>query len=126
MSDNPADDRFRSIVEAIPSAIVLVDRERRIRLVNRKAEELFGYAREELLGALGLRLVEEFGLGAVLDDAAGVVQEPEPAHRIEPELPVENLPGLVLISPADNGPTQACQAGFLHHKLGPERCGCHG
>ena len=51
MSDNPADDRFRSIVEAIPNAIVLVDRERRIRLVNRKAEELFGYAREDLLGA---------------------------------------------------------------------------
>lgn len=51
MSENPADDRFRSIVEAIPSAIVLVDRERRIRLVNRKAEELFGYAREELLGS---------------------------------------------------------------------------
>jgi len=51
VSDNPADDRFRSIVEAIPNAIVLVDRERRIRLVNRKAEELFGYAREDLLGA---------------------------------------------------------------------------
>lgn len=51
MSANQADDRFRSIVEAIPSAIVLVDRDRRIRFVNRKAEALFGYAREELLGA---------------------------------------------------------------------------
>ena len=51
MSTDRNDDRYRSIVEAIPSAIVLVDRQRRIRLVNRKAEELFGYARDELLDA---------------------------------------------------------------------------
>ncbi|WP_423600635.1 sensor histidine kinase [Roseateles sp. MS654] len=51
MTSDRSDGRFRSIVEAIPSAIVLVDRGRRIRLVNRKAEELFGYARDELLDA---------------------------------------------------------------------------
>lgn len=64
MSADPGDDRFRSIVEAIPSAIVLVGRDRRIRLVNRKAERLFGYAREELLGApVELLIPERFRAG---------------------------------------------------------------
>ncbi|MDH0865026.1 PAS domain S-box protein [Mitsuaria sp. GD03876] len=64
MSADPSDDRFRSIVEAIPSAIVLVGRDRRIRLVNRKAEALFGYARDELLDApVELLIPERFRAG---------------------------------------------------------------
>jgi PAS domain S-box-containing protein len=43
-------ERFRAIVESAPNAIVLIDRGRRITLVNRKAEELFGFARRELIG----------------------------------------------------------------------------
>jgi protein-histidine pros-kinase len=39
-----------AIVEASPTAIVLVDRSCRITLVNRKAVELFGFERSELLG----------------------------------------------------------------------------
>jgi PAS domain S-box-containing protein len=41
---------FRHLVTAAPTAVVAVDRNRRITVVNRKAEELFGYPRQELLG----------------------------------------------------------------------------
>ena len=43
-------ERFRAIVESAPNAIVLIDRQRRITLVNRKSEELFGFQRHELVG----------------------------------------------------------------------------
>jgi PAS domain S-box-containing protein len=45
-------ERFRAIVESAPNAIVLIDRGRRITLVNRKAEELFGFQRNELIGQM--------------------------------------------------------------------------
>lgn len=44
------EERFRLVVEAAPSAMLMVDRHRRITLVNQKTEQLFGYDREELLG----------------------------------------------------------------------------
>jgi PAS domain S-box-containing protein len=45
-----ADERFRMVVEAAPNAMLMADRDRRITLVNRNAEALFGYSRAELLG----------------------------------------------------------------------------
>jgi two-component system sensor kinase FixL len=45
-----AQDRFRLVVEASPTGIVLVDAQGRIVLVNARAEKLFGYGREELIG----------------------------------------------------------------------------
>ncbi|HSI05999.1 MAG: PAS domain S-box protein [Myxococcota bacterium] len=44
-----ADERFRLLVEAAPNAMLMVDRNRRITLVNRRMEELFGYTRTELI-----------------------------------------------------------------------------
>jgi PAS domain S-box-containing protein len=44
-----AEERFRLVVEAAPNAMLATDRERRITLINRKGEELFGYQREELI-----------------------------------------------------------------------------
>ncbi len=42
--------RFRELLEAAPDAIIEVDREGRILLLNLATEKLFGYKREELLG----------------------------------------------------------------------------
>ncbi|MFP6864187.1 response regulator [Pseudomonas sp.] len=44
-----AEERFRLVVEASPNAIVLVDSEGCIAMVNRQTEQLFGYRREALL-----------------------------------------------------------------------------
>lgn len=41
---------FRLVVEASPNAIVVVDQQGEIVLVNRETEKLFGYEREALLG----------------------------------------------------------------------------
>ena len=42
--------RFRALLEAAPDAIIEVDREGRIVLLNKVTEQLFGWEREELLG----------------------------------------------------------------------------
>ncbi|REF37556.1 PAS domain S-box protein [Thermasporomyces composti] len=42
--------RFRRLFEAFPDATVLVDTDGTIQLVNAAAEQLFGYAREDLVG----------------------------------------------------------------------------
>jgi len=42
--------RFRDLLEAAPDAIIEVDRDGRIVLLNRVTEKMFGYPREQLLG----------------------------------------------------------------------------
>ena len=42
--------RFRELLEAAPDAIMQVDADGRIILLNRVTESMFGYTREELLG----------------------------------------------------------------------------
>ena len=53
------DERFRAIVESAPNAIVMTDQKGSINLVNRQAEILFGYRREELLGQKFEKLVPD-------------------------------------------------------------------
>src|SRR5262249_34679370 len=42
--------RFHKLLEAAPDAILEVDQDGRILLVNQAAENIFGYSRDELLG----------------------------------------------------------------------------
>jgi PAS domain S-box-containing protein len=45
-----ADQKFLGFVEAAPDAVVIVDAEARITLVNHLTEKMFGYERDELIG----------------------------------------------------------------------------
>lgn len=56
-----AEERFRRLVESAPDAIVVIDEDSRIVLVNAQTEQCFGYAREELLGQhLSILIPERF------------------------------------------------------------------
>ena len=58
-----AESRFRELLEAAPDAIIEVDREGRIVLLNAAAENIFGYRRAELLGEPVEKLIPEGARG---------------------------------------------------------------
>ncbi len=54
-----AEVRFRDVIESAPDAIVIIDADGEIQLVNAQTETLFGYTREELIGQTNEVLVPE-------------------------------------------------------------------
>jgi PAS domain S-box-containing protein len=54
-----AEERFRAVIEAAPDAMVIVNKDGRIVLVNAQTQKLFGYGRQELLGQPVEMLVPE-------------------------------------------------------------------
>jgi PAS domain S-box-containing protein len=54
---NRSEDKFRAVFESAPDAMVIAGADGRIALVNAQTEELFGYARAELLGNMVEMLV---------------------------------------------------------------------
>ena len=65
-----AEELFHLATEASPSGTVLINHEGRIVLVNAHAEELFGYARDELIGKdVELLVPERFGASHSTDRA---------------------------------------------------------
>ena len=71
-----AEGRLRLIVEASPSAMLMVNGEGRIALVNAQTERLFGYSRAELLGQRVEMLVPERYVTAHPDHRAGFLEHP--------------------------------------------------
>src|SRR5262245_22315729 len=59
LAGTPTGELFELALEAAPNAMVVVDGEGRIVLVNGRAEKMFGYPREELLGRPVEMLVPE-------------------------------------------------------------------
>jgi len=95
-----AEERFRLVVEASPSAMIMVNGEGRITLVNTQTEHLFGYARSELLDQPVEMLVPERYRGAHPGHRTGFFQTPSARamgagrnlfgrHKDGSEIPIE-------------------------------------
>jgi PAS domain S-box-containing protein len=88
-----AQEKFRMVVESAPYAMVMMNREGLITLVNAQTEKLFGYARGELLGQpLELLLPEGFRDGQPSRGAgffAGAGRDVLGRRRDGSEFPVE-------------------------------------
>src|ERR1700752_5028969 len=72
------DPRFAGLLEAAPDAMVCVDADGRIALVNAQTERLFGYGREELVGQLVEILVPDALRDVPPGRRAGYVSDPRP------------------------------------------------
>ena len=66
---SPSEQKFRGLLESAPDAIVIVDDQGVIQLVNGEAERLFGYERDEMIGQAVELLVPDS------------VTQPHVAHR---------------------------------------------
>jgi PAS domain S-box-containing protein len=73
---NKAEERFRAVIEAAPDAMVIVNKDGRIVLVNAQTQNLFGYGRQELLGQPVEMLVPQRFRGAHPGHRTGFFAKP--------------------------------------------------
>ena len=73
-----ADARFRGLLEAAPDAMVCVDHDGRIALVNAQTERLFGYGRDELVGQPVEILIPDHVRGLHPAHRTGYMADPRP------------------------------------------------
>lgn len=71
------DEELRALLETAPDAMVLVDQEGRIVLVNRQTERLFGYSRQELIGRPVEILIPQQYRKLHVQHRAGYLQDPK-------------------------------------------------
>ncbi len=111
-----AEQRFRLVVEASPNAIVLVDSQGLIVMVNQQTEQMFGYPREQLLGQPVEMLLPDALRASHVGMRQGFQRAPEPRrmggnrelfgqHREGQKIPLE-----VGLSPLRSGNDVLVQA----------------
>lgn len=93
------EERFRRVIEASPAAIILMDKNKQINLVNLQTERLFKYSREELIGLsaenlIPARLLAESSTTDILNtnekiDSLGIVQNFYGLTKLQKEIPIE-------------------------------------
>lgn len=71
------DSFFRDLLDAAPDAMIVVDAEGRIAIVNTEAEKMFGYTRERLLGAPVEMLMPERYRGRHVQHRSGFSRAPK-------------------------------------------------
>jgi PAS domain S-box-containing protein len=71
--------KFRGLLESAPDAMVIIDEQHRIALINAQTEAVFGYGRAELLGQPIVMLMAERDRGAYPAALAAVLRGPATA-----------------------------------------------
>src|SRR5262249_36673321 len=79
------ENKFRSLLECVPDALIIMDREGRIVLVNRRTEEMFGYERAQLLGKPADTLVRKQSQAAPPDSLTSFSITSTESRILQPE-----------------------------------------
>ncbi|GGZ65786.1 PAS domain S-box protein [Streptomyces bluensis] len=98
-------DRLRQLVDSSPDAMLLLDAEGRVRQASPRAESLFGYSREQLLGMLVETLLPDQPLTVSLRDWTEPWQE-RAGHSVElvgRRQDTKQFPADVSVSPLRTG-----------------------